>query len=272
MQQYRIDNQALFARNFMPHMLGWYLLTETTTRAEMEWMLARAAGYGAGFAMVARPKALRANPLTPQLLDAIREWEAARLSRAFDSAQVARLKDPAREFHLERVADGAWRLYETAMSPIFTRTRVERQPGEPTQTEWPFEQRWDEQRLQFRLRVTAAAGATGAGAPGATGTAGTGTTAGTVRALRLTVDRYAALALPVELRLGESLVVDGTDVVRLYDATGKPKGRFTLSALPPVLARGAHLVQMESEFTDDGLAVEVQFRGMGAAEPVRAKR
>ncbi|HEX4935194.1 MAG TPA: hypothetical protein VFV33_18545, partial [Gemmatimonadaceae bacterium] len=68
MQQYRIDNQALFARNYMPPMLGWYLLTERTTLAEMEWMLARAAGYGAGFAMVARPKALRSNPLTPQLL------------------------------------------------------------------------------------------------------------------------------------------------------------------------------------------------------------
>ncbi|MDQ8153414.1 MAG: hypothetical protein P3B98_02025 [Gemmatimonadota bacterium] len=261
MQQYRIDNQALFARNFMPHMLGWYLLTETTTRAEMEWMLARAAGYGAGFAMVARPKALRGNPLTPQLLDAIREWESARTSRAFDSAQVARLKDPAREFHLERVADGAWRLYEMAMSPAFTRTRVERQPGEPTHTEWRFDQPWDEQRLQFRLRVS-----------GAAGVPETGSAASVVRALRLTVDRYAALELPGELRQGESLVVDGTDVVRVYDATGKPKGRFTLRALPPMLSPGAHSYQMESDFAGDGLAIEVQFRGMGAAEPVRARR
>ena len=44
MQQYRVDNQALFDRNYMPHMLGWYLLTERTKLAEMEWMLARAAG------------------------------------------------------------------------------------------------------------------------------------------------------------------------------------------------------------------------------------
>ncbi|MCE9602554.1 MAG: hypothetical protein K8S21_10155, partial [Gemmatimonadetes bacterium] len=82
MQQYRIDNQGLFDRNYMPHMLGWYLLTENTTLAEMEWMLARAAGYQAGFAMVARPKALRTNALTPVLLDAIREWELARNSGA----------------------------------------------------------------------------------------------------------------------------------------------------------------------------------------------
>ena len=31
MQQYRIDNQGLFDRNYMPHMLGWYLLAENTT-------------------------------------------------------------------------------------------------------------------------------------------------------------------------------------------------------------------------------------------------
>jgi hypothetical protein len=65
MQQYRIDNQGLFDRNFMPHMLGWYLLTENTTLPEMEWMLARAAGYNAGFAMVARPKALAMEVLFP---------------------------------------------------------------------------------------------------------------------------------------------------------------------------------------------------------------
>ena len=113
MQQYRIDNQALFDRNFMPHMLGWYLLTEKTTLPEMEWMLARAAGYDAGFAMVARPKALRANALTPQLLDAIREWEAARAAHAFTDAEVTALRDPRRGFHLEKVRDGAWRLQET---------------------------------------------------------------------------------------------------------------------------------------------------------------
>ncbi|CAN5378294.1 hypothetical protein BH09GEM1_BH09GEM1_05400 [soil metagenome] len=118
MQQYRIDNQALFERNYMPHMLGWYLLTETTTLPEMEWMLARAAGYDAGFAMVARPKALRGNAKTPVLLDAIREWEDARARHAFNSAQAERLKDPKGEFHLEKIGEGIWALHEFARSPV----------------------------------------------------------------------------------------------------------------------------------------------------------
>lgn len=111
MQQYRIDNQSLFDRNFMPHMLGWYLLTEKTTLSDMEWMLARSAGYNAGFAMVASPQALRKNPLTPQLLEAIREWEAARNSGYFTEEQKQGLKDPKRAFHLIK-KDKSWELVE----------------------------------------------------------------------------------------------------------------------------------------------------------------
>jgi hypothetical protein len=110
MQQYRIDNQGLFERNFMPHMLGWYLLTEKTSLAEMEWMLARSAGYNAGFAMVASPAALRKNPNSGILLDAIREWETARNGKAFSKEQQELLKDPKTEFHLEKSGEGQWEL------------------------------------------------------------------------------------------------------------------------------------------------------------------
>jgi len=111
MQQYRIDNQGLFDRNLMPHMLGWYLLTDSTTLPEMEWMLARAAGYNAGFGMATSLKALRKNPHTPELLDAIHDWEICRRDRAFPKELISDLKDPAKEFHLEKVSAVVWDLY-----------------------------------------------------------------------------------------------------------------------------------------------------------------
>ncbi len=253
MQQYRIDNQGLFERNYMPHMLGWYLLTDKTTLPEMEWMLARAAGYSAGFAMVARPQALRANALTPVLLDAIREWEAARTSGAFDSAQRERLKDPKNEFHLEQTAPGAWTLAQFATSPTFVRTRLERQPGEPTQTTWEVPQPWGAQRLQFRLSVV-----------------GTG---GTAKNFRMQVDRYTEVVIPVELLAGESLVSDGSATIRIYDANGRPKTTYQMAALPPVVAAGAHTITLDSEFGGDGPpSVEVVFKGLGPVEPIRARR
>lgn len=253
MQQYRIDNQWLFDRNYMPHMLGWYLLTDQTTLPDMEWMLARAAGYSAGFAMVARPQALRANALTPVLLDAIREWEAARTSGAFDSAQQERLKDPKNEFHLEKTAPGAWSLAQYATSPLLVRTRVERQPGEPTATTWEVQQEWSEQRLQFRLNLV-------------------GKTA-TAKNFRLQVDRYAEVVIPVELQGGESLVVDGSQTIRVYDANGRPKTKVQLAALPPLVAAGTHTITLDSEFGgDEPPRLELQFKGLGKAEPIRARR
>ncbi len=122
MQQYRLDNQGLFDQNFMPHMLGWYLLTEKTTLAEMEWMLARAAGYNAGFAMATSLESLRKNPNTGALLDAIREWEKCRLNLVFPGEITEQLRDPKREFHLEKTADSTWDLY-----PVF---RDEVAPGD----------------------------------------------------------------------------------------------------------------------------------------------
>ena len=251
MQQYRIDNQGLFDRNFMPHMLGWYLLTENTTLPEMEWMLARAAGYRAGFAMVARPKALRGNPITGILLDAIREWEDARTRHAFDAQQESRLQDPKRDFHLEKIGHDAWALHEYATSPVFVRERMERQPGEPTSSTWELDQAWKEQRLQFRLAVTGKSGA--------------------VRALRLQIDHYASVVLPLELTAGESVICDGSTTIQLYDAKGKRKGSFTLPTLPPVLAPGHHSMQLDSDFSgDDPPRIDVQFKGMSRTEQVRA--
>jgi|CXWL01.1.fsa_nt_gi hypothetical protein len=253
MQQYRIDNQGLFDRNYMPHMLGWYLLTDQTTLPDMEWMLARAAGYSAGFAMVARPQALRANTLTPVLLDAIREWEAARTSGAFDSAQRERLKDPKNEFHLEATAPGAWTLAQFATSPLFVRTRVERQPGEPTHTTWEVQQGWAEQRLQFRLLLTGKRA--------------------TAKNFRLQVDRSAEVVIPVELLGGESLVADGSLTIRVYDADGRLKAKVPLAALPPMVAAGAHTITLDSEFGgSEPPRVEVQFKGLGVKEVVRARR
>jgi len=112
MQEYRISNQAMLERNYFPNMLGWYMLTKTTTMAEMEWMLARSAGWNAGFAMVTRLNAIRENVSGPALLDAIRIWEEARLTGVFTPEQKELLKDPKREFHLEKIGENEWKLNE----------------------------------------------------------------------------------------------------------------------------------------------------------------
>ena len=252
MQQYRIDNQGLFDRNYMPHMLGWYLLSETTTMPEMEWMLARAAGYNAGFAMVARPVALRNNPRTPQLLDAIREWETARTSNAFNYLQQEQLKNPKNEFHLEKTTGGKWNLYQYALSPVFSHEKFERQPGEPTYTTWTYQQAANEQVLQFRLTLTGKSGG--------------------IRGIKIQFDKYAEINLPVELKAGESIVCDGTQDLILYNESGKPKGTYHMTNLPPLSSPATHTVIVDCIFNDgQSPKLEMQFRALGKMELVEAK-
>jgi hypothetical protein len=121
---YRFKNQLYFERNLMPHMLGWFALSPDTTVEDAEWLLARAAGFDAGFALAASLEStaqLAADPAaletvrqfgaTPAILEAVRQWETARLAGAFPNKLKEGLRDNTREFHLEPVGPGRWNLY-----------------------------------------------------------------------------------------------------------------------------------------------------------------
>lgn len=119
---YRFKNQMFYTRNFLPRMLGWFALRPETNLADAEWLLARSAGYDAGFALAVSPDSAaqqaaattdstKANPQTTAILKAIKEWEAARMAGAFPAEVKAQLRDNRREFHLEAVEPGLWDLY-----------------------------------------------------------------------------------------------------------------------------------------------------------------
>ena len=122
---YRFKNQVVFERNLMPHMLGWFALRPETSIEDAEWLLARAAGFDAGFTLatsLASTAQLAADPgsadtarqfgATAAILAAIAQWETARMSGAFPPAIKALLRDNTREFHLSPVARGGWDLRE----------------------------------------------------------------------------------------------------------------------------------------------------------------
>ncbi len=248
MQEYRIQNQALFDRNFVPNMLGWYRLTATTSLAEMEWMLARAAGYGAGFAMATTLEALRQNPDTPLLLDTIREWEAARRSGAFTPAQRVRARNPKLEFHLER-AESGWRLFPFHDVGPFRHAQAERQPGEPSSATWVVDNADAGQPLQFRIQVSGG---------------------GSISRIHLEIGRAQSLDLAVTLAAGESLVFDAVGLARSYDGMGRQTGVVKQDRPVPQLAAGRQDVSFECAFAGDAPpVVDVTFRTRGEAEPVR---
>jgi hypothetical protein len=128
---YRFKNQLHFERNLMPHMLGWFALRPDTSVEDAEWLLARAAGFDAGFALaasLASTAQLEADPssadlarqfgASPAILAAIREWETARMARAFLPEVKASLRDNNREFHLVSTGPLRWDLHEVHSARI----------------------------------------------------------------------------------------------------------------------------------------------------------
>jgi hypothetical protein len=251
MQEYRINNQAFCERNYIPKMLGWYLLTPTTCLSDMEWMLARAAGFDAGFALATSPTSLRRNPETARLLDALREWENARRSGAFPAGLREQLRNPKREFHLEPIAAGAWDIFPFHDSPEFTHAQVERQPGEPTSAQWAWANPDQAQALQFKLRGV------GGG--------------GSITNAAFEVGRSAALQLPVEVRAGQTLLVEGDAIARVYDAQGRQISATPLKMRPPTVEGGTNSVQFDCEFQGEvPPKAIVTFKTKGAPERVSA--
>jgi hypothetical protein len=247
MQEYRINNQALFERNYLPNMLGWYLLTETTSLSDIEWMLARAAGYNAGFALATSIDAIRRNPDVGPILDAIRQWESARRSAAFSAPQREQLKDPKREFHLEAIKEGEWKLHPYHESQSYRHEKTIRQPGEPGGSRWEYKNPDQAQPLQFKLRVTG--------------------DSGTVANPKIDVDRFGTVIFPVELTTGQTLLCEGTAVARVYDVKGRQVKTVKVNGKVPVLQSGFHEIQFDCEFKGPALpTVLMTFKTLGKAE------
>ncbi len=249
MQEYRIKNQALFARNYLPNMLGWYLLTETTSLSDIEWMLARAAGFNAGFALATSMDAVRKNPDIGSILDAIREWESARRTKAFSIAQRERFKDPKTEFHLEAVKVGQWKLFPYHESQAYRHGKTVRQPGEPAGSRWEYMNPDQVQPLQFKLRVTG--------------------DSGTVASPKIDLDRYGTMIFPVELTTGQTLLCEGSPTARVYDDKGRQVKTVEATGQVPVVQPGKHEVQFDCEFKGSVRpTLVVTFKTRGEAEKI----
>lgn len=246
MQEYRINNQSFCERNYLPKMLGWYLLTTTTTLSDMEWMLARAAGYNAGFALATSPNALRNNPQTGVIMDGIREWEQMRREGVMPSDLREALKDPKREFHLETRAPAQWNLIPFHASSEFRHEELVRQPGEPTAAIWDWINRDSEQDMQFKIKVTG--------------------NAGTIVNPSFEVNRSSSWTIPAEIAVGQTLLVEEDRMARIYDAKGNQVRALSITNRLPRLLTGTNHVEFQCEFQGSPTpqaVVSFKTRGIG---------
>jgi hypothetical protein len=214
---YRFKNQLHFERNLMPHMLGWFALRPDTSIEDAEWLLARAAGFDAGFALaasLASTAQLEADPnsadaakafgATPVILAAIQQWETARMLGTFSPEIKARLRDNTREFHLEPAGTGRWDLFEVHSE------RFTNDPASTAGTEFQFNNPNSPQPLRWTIRSASKQPAAGI----------------------LMAINGKPVADPKEIALppGGSLKYTGGPEAVIYDSSWKEKGRVPVDA------------------------------------------
>jgi len=226
----RFNNQAVHERNYQPNMLGWFQLLGNTTIEEMEWMLARAAGWNAGYALVVHPKNLEDNPLAEEIIKLIRVWEEAKNRHIFNEEQKKLLKAGENDFSLAKISDGEFHLqYYTKDN--FVHENIVLQPGQPNYSEWRFENTSAEQPLYFKL-----------GADG---------TKGSIENIIIELDSYQTIEIPVQLEAGTSIIYNGSDQLLIYDEKGRMKEKLPIEFGGINLGAGNHVMSVSCEFRAD---------------------
>jgi len=226
----RFNNQATLERNYQPNMLGWFWYQAGTTLEEMEWMLARAAGWNAGYALVVNPGAIGKNSNTREVIEAIRTWEEAKQRDLFNESQKKLLKAGEYDFSLQKIHENEFHL-QHYNKYTFEHENLVLQPGQPHYSEWVFNNNSGEQELYFRLQALGKEG--------------------TIEEILLELDGAQSMEIPVSLKAGHSCIFDGAGNLLLYDARGSLKKRLNVDWKKVRLDKGAHSLRVSCNFKDD---------------------
>jgi len=226
----RFNNQATLERNYQPNMLGWFWYQAGTTLEEMEWMLARAAGWNAGYALVVNPGAIGGNPYTRDVIESIRTWEEAKQRDLFNELQKGLLKAGEYDFSLHKISENEFHLQHYRKEK-YEHENLVLQPGQPHYSEWGFDSGSEDQNLYFRLQ---AAGKEGV-----------------IEEILLELDGSRSMAFPISLKAGYSCIFDGVGNLLLYDDRGSLRKKLEVDWKQLSLDKGFHILRVSCNFSND---------------------
>ncbi len=250
---YRLMNQDFFGRNLLPHMLGWFSMSPGTSLEDAEWLLARAAGFDAGFAFNLSLRNVEANGLSDRIFDAIRVWETARMAGAFTPEQKLRMQDINNEFHLEQTGGNTWNLYPYHIER-FEHERKIRQPGEPVHSIFGFENPYDGQPIMFLITLT--------------GEEDAGSYADDIS---IEINNHSTMDIPVRMQLSQTLKLDRKGNLQLFDRNWKLIETFNMEKIPS-LVKGRNSIMVDAGFPTEGfLKLKIEVKTTGQAEPTGIK-
>lgn len=123
------------------------------------------------------------------------------------------------------------------------------EPGEPTSAHWEVLNPDLSQELQFKLRVLG--------------------TNGAIVKPSFEIDHAATLQISVEVKAGQTLLIERDAIARVYDAKGSQVKSVVLTTKLPVLSAGKNPVAFDCEFQGEAPPkITVTFKTMDQATRV----
>lgn len=158
------------------------------------------------------------------------------------------MEDIDNEFHLERVADSSWNLFQVHSSTYRLEGR-DRQPGEPAHQTFSFQNPEAGQTLRFLLTAEG----------------------GEVGGIRMELDGVRRVDLPVSLAEGETLAYRGGEQATVYSSGWRALRSIPVDAALLHIATGAHELVMDADLVADGGQLKVELRIWGEGELVSGR-
>lgn len=252
--QYRLMNQDFYHRNLLPAMLGWFSMSPQTSIEDTEWLLARAAGFDAGFAFSVNFDAVSQNGQADSIFHAIKHWESARMARAFSAAQKSRMKDINNEFHLQPISRGKWLLYPYSVQR-HEHARKIRQPGEPVNSEIEFKNPFEAQVPIIIVNFI----------PDPNG----GDAA--IEELSIAVSNHDVVKIPVKMASFRRLKLVNEKQVQVFDRNWKLLETINLPKPFPKVVNGMNNLSIDAAFIGEGLPkLQLEIKTAGNGEDVTA--
>jgi len=110
MLDYRLGRQEQLLSNLVPAKLGQYYPDSKSSLEDIEWVMARAAGWDSGVDFCVNVDNIRQNPKYNEITAAVRLWEKAKAVNAFSEKTKMFLRQTDRLYHLSKKPDGKFDL------------------------------------------------------------------------------------------------------------------------------------------------------------------
>lgn len=239
--EYRLKNQPYFKRNLMPAMLGWFQMKAETSLEDIEWLLARSAGFDAGFAFVTYYKAIQDNGLSDEIFKQIGLWEDARINDRFSEEQKLLMQDISNEFSLVELEGKEYLIpYSVFRNEL---SDQDKQPGEPAYIPLDISNPGEEQYMNFILTAVN----------------------GSISNIILEIDNYKIIEFPFILRDSQTAKFFGEDEVIIYDKNWQVLENYFIDKELLKIRQGEHSLKIDCNLTgneDSRLKTEIRLKGI----------